>query len=178
MSVIWKDVLENQTVTIPLTLDGNDPWEAGKHYTYTVIFDLDEILINPSVEEWEEVEVPAIDATATTVKNESELQAAVTAGRNVRLAEDINLTNSLVIGDSYVTRAAAPVEVTIDLNGKTITSIGDVFEVKGGTLNIVGDGHVKAATNNGEKWCAVWAYNDAVVNIHGGVYEIGYDEGD
>ena len=170
--------LENQTVTIPLTLAGDEPWEAGKHYTYTVIFDLDEILINPSVEDWEEVTVPTIDATATEVTNQEELQAALSAGRNVRLTEDINLTAPIVVGDGYVTKAAAVIDVTVDLNGKTITSTKDAFEVKDGTLTIVGDGNVKAASTNGEPYCAVWAYGDAVVNIYGGVYEAGYPAGD
>ena len=170
--------LENQTVTIPLTLAGDEPWEAGKHYTYTVIFDLDEILINPSVEDWEEVTVPTIDATATEVTNQEELQAALSAGRNVRLTEDINLTAPIVVGEPYVTKAAAVIDVTVDLNGKTITSTKDAFEVKDGTLTIVGDGKVKAASTNGEPYCAVWAYGDAVVNIYGGVYEAGYPAGD
>ena len=170
--------LTGQELTIPLTLEADKPWEPGKHYTYTVIFDLDEILINPSVEDWVEVEVPAIDATATAVTNQEELQAALSAGRNVRLAEDINLTEPIVVGDAYVTKAAAVIDVTVDLNGKTITSTSDVFEVKDGTLTIVGDGNVKAATGNGTPFCAVWAYGDAVVNIYGGVYEIGYPTGD
>ena len=173
--------LPNQTVTIPLTLDGGQPWEAGKHYTYTVVFDLDEILINPSVEDWEDVIEVEVDATATEVANAQELVEAVAAGRSVRLTENINLDKPVVVDPTAytATRSAEPtVEVTVDLNGKTITSVGDVFEVKGGTLNIVGDGLVKAATNNGEKWCAVWAYGSSVVNIYGGVYEIGYDEGD
>ncbi len=53
-------VLEGQTVNIPLAIaDTEDAniWEPGKHYTYTIIFSLDEILINPSVTDWEEVEV-------------------------------------------------------------------------------------------------------------------------
>ena len=170
--------LENQTVTIPLTLEAGKDWEAGKHYTYTVIFDLDEILINPSVEDWEEVTVPTIDATATEVTNQEELQAALSAGRNVRLTENVNLTAPIVVGAPYVTKAAAEIDVTVDLNGKTITSPVDVFEVKDGTLTIVGDGNVKAAATNGEPFCAVWAYGDAVVNIYGGVYEAGYPAGD
>lgn len=49
--------LANQTVTIPLAISANPDtniWEPGKHYTYTVIFSLDEILINPSVTDWKE----------------------------------------------------------------------------------------------------------------------------
>ena len=170
--------LTGQTVTIPLTLEADKNWEPGKHYIYTVIFDLDEILINPSVEEWEEVKVPVIDATSTEVTNQEELQAALSAGRNVRLTENINLTEPIVVGAPYVTKAAAVIDVTVDLNGKTITSPKDVFEVKAGTLTIVGDGNVKAAATNGEPYCAVWAYGDAVVNIYGGVYEAGHPEGD
>lgn len=52
--------LTNQTVTIPLNLSSDaktNIWEPGKHYTYTIIFSLDEILINPSVTDWDEVEV-------------------------------------------------------------------------------------------------------------------------
>ena len=42
--------LEGQSVTVDLVLDANDtPWEPGKHYVYTLVFGLDEILINPDV---------------------------------------------------------------------------------------------------------------------------------
>ena len=42
--------LENQKVTVDLVLDKEDnPWKAGKHYVYTLVFGLDEILINPDV---------------------------------------------------------------------------------------------------------------------------------
>ena len=65
-----------------------------------------------------------------------------------------------------------------DLNGKKISSATDVFEVAAGTLTIIGDGEVHAATTNGEPYCAVWAYGNAVVNIYGGTYKIGYPDGD
>ena len=50
--------------------------------------------------------------------------------------------------------------------------------VAGGALTITGDGVVHAATTNGTPYCAVWAYGDAVVNIYGGTYKIGYPTGD
>lgn len=68
-------VLENQVITLPLELFsevGNADkelvpldWEAGKHYIYTLKFAYeaeDQILINPSVEDWTDVpaEVDAI----------------------------------------------------------------------------------------------------------------------
>ncbi len=175
--------LENQTVTIPLTLAGNDPWEAGKHYTYTVIFDLDEILINPSVEDWEEVTVPTIDATSTEVRNSQELVEAVAAGRNVRLTEDINLDEPVIVDPTLYATRAGVVDVTVDLNGKTITAplftesngavtVGNTdsyaFWVKpGAKLTIVGDGVVQ--TQACDYSIAVWADGGEVV-INGGEY--------
>lgn len=168
--------LENQTLTLPLTLAGDEPWEAGKHYTYTVKFDLDEILINPSVEEWEEVTVPTIDATATEVANQEELQAAVAAGRNVRLTDNINLTKSIVIGNSVVTKAAGPVSVVIDLNGKNIIaeSTDAIVVDNGASLEINGNGKVWAATDDKSSANAVWVKHGNVT-INGGDYYVGKD---
>ena len=171
--------LANQTVTLPLTLVENEPWEAGKHYTYTVIFDLDEILINPDVEEWEEVTVPEIDATATEVSTSEELVEAVAAGRSVRLAENIQLDAPIIVDPAaYATRAGV-VDVVVDLNGKTITaeswidesdntSNAYAFWVKpGAKLTINGNGRVE--TDACTYSMAVWAQGGEVV-INGGNY--------
>ena len=170
--------LENQSVTIPLTLAGDEPWVAGKHYNYTVIFDLDEILINPSVEDWVEVKVPAIDATPVLVENFEELQAAVNVGRSIRLTDNINLTKSLVVGKSVQTKAdeAAPVNVVLDLNGKNITAEStDAIVVKdGATLTINGNGNVWAATNDKSSANAIWVKHGNVT-INGGNYYVGAD---
>ena len=53
-------ILDGQSVTVPLTL-GGATWEPGKHYYYTVVFDVNEILINPSVKEWTPSVVGAIE---------------------------------------------------------------------------------------------------------------------
>jgi hypothetical protein len=162
--------LENQSVTVPLVLDGaNTPWEPGKHYIYTVIFDLDEILINPSVADWEDVNVPVIDATAIEVTTAEELISAVAAGKSVRLTSDITIDQPIVVDGG---------DVIVELNGKTISATGDGFEAKAGTLSINGPGKVSAASTNGEPYSAVWAYGSAVVNINGGEFEIGYPVGD
>ena len=162
--------LENQTVTVPLVLDGeNTPWEPGKHYIYTVIFDLDEILINPSVADWEDVNVPVIDATAIEVATAEELISAVAAGKSVRLTSDITVDQPIVVDGG---------DVIVELNGKTITSSVDGFEAAAGTLAINGPGKVSAASTKGEPYCAVWAYGNAVVNIYGGEFEAGYPAGD
>ena len=175
--------LTGQELTIPLTLEADKPWEPGKHYTYTVIFDLDEILINPSVEDWVEVTVPTIDATATNVTNSQELVEAVAAGRSVRLVEDINLEEPVIVDPTLYATRAGVVDVTVDLNGKTITaplfteSNGAVtagttdsyaFWVKpGAKLTIVGDGVVQ--TQACKYSIAVWADGGEVV-INGGEY--------
>ena len=118
-----------------------------------------------------------VDATVmTSVATEAELRAAIAAGESVKLADDINLTTPLRYAP--VTRATTINEFVVDLNGHNLSSATDVFEVSGGTLNIIGDGEVHAATTNGEPYCAVWAYGNAVVNINGGTYKIGYPDGD
>lgn len=113
----------------------------------------------------------------TSVANETELRAAVAKGESVKLTDDIVLTNTLRYAP--VTRATTIDEFVVDLNGHNISSTADVFEVAGGTLNIIGNGVVHAATSNGTPYCAVWAYGeDAVVNIYGGTYKIGYPTND
>ena len=107
-------------------------------------------------------------AEPTAVASEAELKAAIADGKSVKLAADITLAEPLKITNN----------ASVDLNGKKISSVNDVFEVDGGALTITGDGVVHAATTNGTPYCAVWAYGDAVVNICGGTYKIGYPTGD
>ena len=174
--------LENQTLTLPLTLAGDEPWEAGKHYTYTVKFDLDEILINPSVDEWEEVKVPTIDATPVVVATAEELQAAIEVGQSVRLEDDIQLVDPITVANSVQTRsvaAGAPVEVAIDLNGKNIIapSTDAIIVDNGASLTINGDGKVWAATDDMSSANAIWVkYGN--VTINGGDYYVGADNAD
>jgi hypothetical protein len=90
-------------------------------------------------------------------------------GETIVLCQDITIDNVLKVVDK---------NVTFNLNGHNISSVTDVFEVAGGALTIIGDGEVHAATTNGTQYCAVWAYGEAVVNIYGGTYKIGYPTGD
>ena len=74
------------TVTLDLVLDeDNTPWEPGKHYIYNLIFGLDEILINPSVADWTDVEVGELDVDASNVTTEAQLVAALAKGGKVTL---------------------------------------------------------------------------------------------
>ena len=55
-----NNVLEDQTVTLPLTAGTTDDttWNPGKHYVYTITFGANEIFISPTVATWgEEIEI-------------------------------------------------------------------------------------------------------------------------
>lgn len=124
------------TVTLDLVLDtDNTPWEPGKHYNYNLIFGLDEILINPSVADWTEVEVGELDVDAVNVSTEVQLVAALANGGKVTLQNDI------VLSDDKTLTVAAGNTVVLDLNGKTLsnetTASGnrEMFLVKG-TLTV------------------------------------------
>lgn len=112
----------------------------------------------------------------TVVTTAEELHATFANGGSVTLSEDVTVEAPLVVETGKT--------VEIDLNGKDIintTSLPDtdprygnttVFEVKGGaTLNIKGDGNIKAIgtkPNEDGYRMAVYAYGDAKVNIYGG----------
>ena len=99
-----QNTLANETMelTIPLTLSENQDWEPGKHYIYTIVFGLDEILINPSVADWEDVVVedkPFDEAgDIATVATEEELKAALEANvAEIELTAEIALTSQLAV---------------------------------------------------------------------------------
>lgn len=98
--------LKDQQVTVSLALDAeNTPWEPGKHYVYTIIFGLDEILINPSVVDWEKVVVADknYDYFVYTDVN-------VEAGETLTVATDAVIEGSLNVAG------------TLDGAGHTLTS--------------------------------------------------------
>lgn len=169
--------LENQQITVPLTLDdADDTWEPGKHYTYTILFDLDEILINPSVEDWEETTEVIVNSSPVKVNTSAELVAAVAEGKDVVLEQSITLDEPVVVEPVVATRAATAFEVTIDLNGKDIIApSSDAIVVDGGAhLTINGNGKVHAATDNATSANAVWVKHGNVT-INGGDYFVGKD---
>ena len=78
--------LENQTIVLDLVLDTDESkWLPGKHYTYTLVFGLDEILINPSVAGWESINVGELEADNTThnVSTAAQLDAALAKGGKI-----------------------------------------------------------------------------------------------
>ena len=109
------------------------------------------------------------------INDNPELRAAFANGGSVTLVEDVEINAPLVVAPGKT--------VTVDLNGKNIvntTSLPDgeygnttVFEVKDGTLNLKGDGDIKAiGTKENEDGyrMAVYAHGNSVVNIYGGSY--------
>ena len=104
--------LDNQSITIDLILDGDDtPWHPGKHYVYTLVFGLDEILINPDVADWEDVVVESIDVDNAKVSTATELANAVKHDGTITLQNDFVLTEPLTVASN----------VALDLNGHNIT---------------------------------------------------------
>lgn len=99
--------------------------------------------------------------------------AAIAAGEtNVTLPVSVTLTEPLVIDK----------EVTINLNGKTISAESDVFHVvQGGNLTIEGDGEVTAfgqgygLDTNPIGVCAVFA-DGGTVTINGGYFATTVDK--
>lgn len=147
----------NYVLSVKLAPESIDP----DNELYPIEFTVNE------VEDWGTESSVAL-AEPTAVASEAELKAAIADGKSVKLAADITLAEPLKITNNAI----------VDLNGHNISSVNDVFEVAGGALTINGDGVVNAATTNGTPYCAVWAYGDAVVNIYGGTYKIGYPTGD
>lgn len=110
-------------------------------------------------------------------KGELEARNIFKNGGDLTLQENIDLVGGPLVMNSDKT-------VTLDLNGKDIVNnmekfdgkYGDtgIFEVSGtSTLNIKGDGNIKATADDSDRdgyRMAVWAYGNAKVNISGGSY--------
>ena len=151
--------LTNQTLTIPLELDNeqDNKWHPGKHYIYTVVFDLDEIVINPSVADWEDIVVEDKDDQDNgyiyTAADEDDLREALAAKvaeieltGNIKLTSALNLTyNVAITGGSF--SGANCVYVTgetvsfkdVQFNNATGTKQTSVY-VRNGNKNITFDG--------------------------------------
>lgn len=127
--------LKDQIVTVPLELDDETKniWEPGKHYVYTVIFDLDEILINPSVEDWEDVIVNDKDmddkgyiATAST---EAELKAALEAKvAEIEITKPIALTSQLAVNYNVAFKGGEFTGASIKVTGGVVSFTNVAFK--------------------------------------------------
>lgn len=88
---------------------------------------------------------------------------AASAGSTVTLHNDVELASAIVINK----------DLTIDMNGCTLASAGDGFEVTAGTLTISGGGMVQAGS--GGQYVAVWANGGNVILNDEGTYSVGAD---
>lgn len=136
--------MEDMKVELDLVLDKDgEAWKPGYHYTYTLIFGLDEILINPSVDTWEEYvwnengSQGNLEAdNAANVYTSNQLVAAVAKGGKVTLASDIELEEAVTV----------ETDVVLDLNGYALTYTSDIVKhnamitVNTGSELIVRDG--------------------------------------
>ena len=168
--------MEEMEVTLDLVLDqDNEPWRPGYHYTYTLIFGLDEILINPSVEDWTEYvwaeggsngEIET-DQTVANVATAEQLAAALAKGGKVVLQNNIDLTETVTV--------PAGVTAILDLNGKNITNtpagIATDVIVVAGELTINGEGTIEATTGN-DGYAVI---SEGLLIINGGTYKSGVD---
>ena len=99
------------TVELDLVLDtDNTPWVPGKHYNYNLIFGLDEILINPSVVDWDEVNVGNLEPGAINVSTAAQLEAALANPQATKI-----VFQNDIAGTFNVPEAAK--SLTIDGNG-------------------------------------------------------------
>ena len=112
--------------------------------------------------------VPTTLPEGVTVINvaEAELRAAIdaaTPGSTVTLHNDVEVESAIVVSK----------DLTIDMNGHTLTSAGDGFEVTAGSLTISGGGMVQAGS--GGQWVAVWANGGNVIINDEGTFSVGAD---
>ena len=116
---------------------------------------------------------PDNDIDLVNIKNVESLKALVATGGSAKLVDDIEIDYPLVLsGDT---------DVVIDLNGHSIVNKTQVngnftvvFNVTGNShLTINGEGEVKALEETSDVdgfRMAIWAYDDAVVDINGGYF--------
>lgn len=116
---------------------------------------------------------PDNDIDLVNIKNVESLKALVATGGSAKLVDDIEINYPLVLSGNT--------DVVIDLNGHSIVNKTQVngnytvvFNVTGNShLTINGEGEVKALEETSDVdgyRMAVWAYDDAVVDINGGYF--------
>lgn len=116
---------------------------------------------------------PDNDIDLVNIKNAESLKALVATGGSAELVDDIEIDYPLVLSGNT--------DVVIDLNGHSIVNKTQVngnftvvFNVTGNShLTINGEGEVKALEETSDVdgyRMAVWAYDDAVVDINGGYF--------
>ena len=115
--------MTDMVVNLDLVLDqDNEPWRPGYHYIYTLVFGLDEILINPSVDLWNEYIVGELDPEAINVSTAAQLEAALANEDATKIVFQADIAGQFNVPEAAKT-------LTIDGNGYKFD----------GTFNIVGN---------------------------------------
>ena len=120
------------TVELDLVLDtDNTPWVPGKHYNYNLIFGLDEILINPSVVDWDEENVGNLEPGAINVSTAAQLEAALAKSGDLKI-----VFQNDIAGDFTAVEEA----------GRTLTIDGNNYKLTGSFFLNGKSSYTKAST--------------------------------
>ena len=112
--------MKDMEVNLDLVLDqDNEPWRPGYHYIYTLVFGLDEILINPSVDIWNEYIVGELDPEAINVSTAAQLEAALANEEATKITFQADIE-----GDFTVPEVAGR---TLVINGNGYKLTGSFF---------------------------------------------------
>ena len=112
--------MKDMVVNLDLVLDqDNEPWRPGYHYIYTLVFGLDEILINPSVDLWNEYIVGELDPEAINVSTAAQLEAALANEEATKITFQADIE-----GDFTVPEVAGR---TLIINGNGYKLTGSFF---------------------------------------------------
>ena len=112
--------LKDQTIVLDLAIEAGKVWEPGKHYTYTLIFGLDEILIKPSVEDW--VDAPNTDVAVGPVAEVANL-TDLSAVLNNPEVDVVEMLVPISNGSNYF--QVRTDKVTLNMNNNKFTSGGN-----------------------------------------------------
>lgn len=91
--------------------------------------------------------MPVLNAASVNVNTEEELLNAVKSDGSIVLNDNITLTKPIIVNGN---------NVTIDLNGKTITIQDTSIKLYKGKLELTGKGTIKDLTK--KNGCTIWAY--------------------
>ena len=123
--------MKDMVVNLDLVLDqDNEPWRPGYHYIYTLVFGLDEILINPSVDLWNEYIVGELDPEAINVSTAAQLEAALANEDATKITFQADIEGQFNVPE---------------VAGRTLTIDGNGYELNG-SFTLIGNSSYTSAT--------------------------------
>ena len=123
--------MKDMEVNLDLVLDqDNEPWRPGYHYIYTLVFGLDEILINPSVDIWNEYIVGELDPEAINVSTAAQLEAALANEEATKISFQADIEGQFNVPE---------------VAGRTLTIDGNGYELNG-SFTLIGNSSYTSAT--------------------------------